>query len=238
MGEFIRAATYNIHRMTGRDGRRDPDRIADVIRALDADLVGLQEVDWRDEPQSGKAQYEPADRLKGYQAVAGPNLQDYRGHYGNLLLVRGKICNVRRVKLGEAGREPRGAVIAEVIVRGRMLRCVTTHFGLRLGERRRQSAKLAQAIANGNEDKPLVLLGDFNEWLPRSPGLRALLCQGTSQVGQAKSFPSCFPIFGLDRILTRKLGPVMEVRAFDTPLARVASDHLPVVATFRLADLA
>lgn len=38
-------STYNVHRCIGTDGRHDPDRVAAVIRELDADVVGLQEVD-------------------------------------------------------------------------------------------------------------------------------------------------------------------------------------------------
>jgi endonuclease/exonuclease/phosphatase family metal-dependent hydrolase len=41
----FRAVSYNIHRCVGMDGRQDPGRVAEVIRELDADIVGLQEVD-------------------------------------------------------------------------------------------------------------------------------------------------------------------------------------------------
>jgi len=40
-------ASFNIHACVGRDRRRDVDRIAEVIRELNADIVGLQEVDSR-----------------------------------------------------------------------------------------------------------------------------------------------------------------------------------------------
>ena len=40
----LRIVTYNIHRCRGLDGRTRPDRIADVLRAVGADLVALQEV--------------------------------------------------------------------------------------------------------------------------------------------------------------------------------------------------
>ena len=44
-------ASYNIHRCIGSDGRYEPARIRDVLRALDADLVALQEVEvFRDDP--------------------------------------------------------------------------------------------------------------------------------------------------------------------------------------------
>jgi len=40
----LRVATYNIHRSRGLDGRTNPARIAEVIRAIDADVIALQEV--------------------------------------------------------------------------------------------------------------------------------------------------------------------------------------------------
>jgi endonuclease/exonuclease/phosphatase family metal-dependent hydrolase len=40
----LRIATYNIHRCRGIDGRTRPERIAAVLRSIDADVVALQEV--------------------------------------------------------------------------------------------------------------------------------------------------------------------------------------------------
>ena len=40
----LRIATYNVHRCRGLDGRTRPERIAAVLRAIDADVVALQEV--------------------------------------------------------------------------------------------------------------------------------------------------------------------------------------------------
>ncbi|WP_346766310.1 endonuclease/exonuclease/phosphatase family protein, partial [Streptomyces sp. Tu 4128] len=49
----LRIATYNIHAGTGSDGVFDLDRQAAALRALDADVIGLQEVDvhWGDRSQ-------------------------------------------------------------------------------------------------------------------------------------------------------------------------------------------
>ena len=40
----IRVATYNIHRCRGLDGLTRPQRIVDVLRQIDADVIALQEV--------------------------------------------------------------------------------------------------------------------------------------------------------------------------------------------------
>jgi endonuclease/exonuclease/phosphatase family metal-dependent hydrolase len=41
----LHLATWNIHMGVGLDGRRDLLRIAEVIRHMEPDLIGLQEVD-------------------------------------------------------------------------------------------------------------------------------------------------------------------------------------------------
>jgi endonuclease/exonuclease/phosphatase family metal-dependent hydrolase len=41
----FRAVTYNIHRATGRDRRHDLPRIAAVLQEINAEIIGLQEVD-------------------------------------------------------------------------------------------------------------------------------------------------------------------------------------------------
>src|SRR5947207_1956421 len=43
-GTALRIATYNVHRCRGLDGRTRPDRIAAVLRTIDADIVALQEM--------------------------------------------------------------------------------------------------------------------------------------------------------------------------------------------------
>ena len=40
----FRVATYNIHKCKGLDQRVKPDRIVEVLREIDADIVALQEV--------------------------------------------------------------------------------------------------------------------------------------------------------------------------------------------------
>lgn len=221
-----RVAAYNIHRAVGSDRRRDPARIAAVIREIDADVVGLQEVDWQDGPDDSPFEY--LAHLPGYEAVAGPNLRDHRGHYGNMLLTRRPLGRVRLVDLSEPGREPRGAIDVDVIARdGMELRVVVTHLGLGLRERWRQAARLSAATA-GRPGQPTLFIGDFNDWLPGSPTLRPLL-RGCAATAGPASFPAVLPVLALDRILGRALPVRPDVRRHASALARMASDHLPVV---------
>ncbi|MCP5365127.1 MAG: endonuclease/exonuclease/phosphatase family protein [Hyphomicrobiales bacterium] len=228
----LRVATYNVHRGVGSDRRRDLGRIAAVIGEIDADIIGLQEVDWRHDHTDESGRFELLSHLPGYRAVAGPNMRDHRGHYGNLLLTRLDVQQVRLVDLGPSNREPRGAIDADFHVCGENLRVIVTHLGLGLLERWRQAKRLRD-IVSGRMHHPTVLLGDLNEWLPGSPTLRPLLgiCQSTARPA---SYPSCWPAVSLDRILTHAVKPQPAVRAHDTRIARKASDHLPIVADLDL----
>lgn len=225
----FRAACYNIHRAVGPDRRRLPERVAAVIHELNASIVGLQEVDWHAERGSdGASQAEFLAHLPGYKAIGGPNIRDQRGHYGNLLLTRFPVLEVARLDLTFGRREPRGAIDAILDCQAQILRVVITHFGLGLRERRRQSAQLAHIIA-ARTSIPTLLLGDLNEWMIGNPTIGSLLCDADNTDSPA-SFPSSFPIFALDRIVTWQLGGRLRVRAHRSATARRASDHLPVVA--------
>jgi endonuclease/exonuclease/phosphatase family metal-dependent hydrolase len=232
----IVAATYNIHRCIGADGRYSPGRIALVLEELDADLIGLQEVDSRLAAAGGCDQLAYLAGRLGFNVVAGLNIVCRRGHYGNALLSRWPILKSRLIDLSAAGREPRGGIDAAIALPGAAdgshLRAIVTHFGLRSWERRRQIASLLQHIGDPGP-RPLLLMGDFNEWVRFGPVSRslgdALACNG--HVG---SFPTRWPLLPLDRICARSLTLVRGPARHASPTARVASDHLPVKAVFML----
>ncbi len=224
-GDLV-VASYNIHRCVGTDRVCSPERIAEVLEAIDADVVGLQEVDSA-LPEHGIDQLAFLAKALGYHFVAGPTLILHRGQYGNAVLSRWPLRLVSRVDLSVGGHEPRGLVSVDADVPGGTLRVVATHFGLRRGERQEQARRLVSAV--GEPHGPLTLLGDINEWLPRSRCLSQLDQRFGRSTGKP-SFPSRRPFLALDRIWVR---PGVALRAFaahDSRLARVASDHLPVVA--------
>lgn len=213
--------TYNVHGFVGRDRRADVDRIARVVREIDPDVLGVQEVDCRRDCDSLRR----LAHETGLESIAGPTMGDGEAFYGNALLTRFPVGDVVRVDISERGREPRGLLDVAVTFGEVGVQCLVVHFGLQGLERRRQAQRVCERIGGQG---PTLLLGDLNEWQPKAGSLGRLRstlgpCRGV------RSFPSGFPLLSLDWVWVRPSGALLDVRAHRTPLAAVASDHLPVV---------
>lgn len=232
-GGSFSVASYNIHQCRGMDGRRDAGRIASVIRDLDCDAVGLQEVDSRAGPHADSKQLEYLAHATRMEALAGPTILHHDGDYGNALLTRRPVLAVRRHDLSFTSREPRGALDVDLDVDGRRVRVIVTHLGLRPAERRYQVKLLLKLLHPVEPGELVVALGDINEWLPIGRPLRwlhGLLGAPPSQ----RTFPTWFPLFALDRVWVRPRSALADLRTHTGRAARVASDHYPLKAVIAL----
>jgi endonuclease/exonuclease/phosphatase family metal-dependent hydrolase len=239
----LRVASYNIHKCVGTDGRFNPGRIAQVLAELGADVVALQEVDRRFGRRTGLLDAGRIERATGLVPLRVSDLPDGLGWHGNGLLVRPGTAATRLRRIALPGAEPRGAVVAELAppgAEGGTLRVIAAHFGLLRRCRARQAAAILEAVAQGGS-MPTLLLGDLNEWRPDGGGrsaLQALEPLFGPVAGGPPSFPSRLPLLALDRILGCPRALVRQVEAHDSPLARIASDHLPLKAWIRLGAAA
>ncbi len=236
-------ATYNIHRGRGPAGPFRPDRIAGVIAEIRPDLIALQEAQHHLRPGVGMLDAEAIERdldlrLLRLPVVAG-RPGDHQGWRGNLVLVR-RDAEILRAPIGLrlGGLEPRGGVLAELDLGWGPFRLIAAHLSLGPDRRRIQAEALLDAMGTGAGWRmPTLLLGDFNEWRPRASALGVLEpVFGTPP--RAPTFPSFRPLFSLDRIMGHPRGLVPGVEVHDTPLARRASDHLPLKARLNTAVLA
>ena len=119
---------------------------------------------------------------------------------------------------------------------GGPLRVFATHLGLGRIERRFQTMQLAKLIDAMDPKQPCLILGDMNEWFGSSRHLR-WLDRRLGPSGRACTFPSRYPLFKLDRVWIRPREALLDVTAHDTPLARRASDHLPLRASLETTRL-
>jgi endonuclease/exonuclease/phosphatase family metal-dependent hydrolase len=170
------------------------------------------------------------------QPIAGPTLVGKGGRYGNAILTRLHPIDVHHWDLTVGRHEPRGAIDAMLRHGGARLRVIATHLGLLPGERRRQIHHLLQLVGKDNR-LPTVLLGDLNEWFLWGRPLRWMHRHFQSTPAPA-TFPSGHPLFALDRIWVEPRRALRDIAAHASDLARVASDHLPVVANIVFDDTA
>jgi Metal-dependent hydrolase len=226
----LRLASYNVHRAVGRDRRHEPRRILDVIREIGADVIALQEVEAHD---SGGDMLAWLGAETGMKAIAGTTLTRHDGHYGNGLLTRCDIEATQLVDLSFRNREPRGAIAADLRLNGSgTLRVVATHLGLRPAERREQVERLVKLFTWHEQDRA-VLMGDLNEWFLWGRPLKHLHRYFDATPAVA-TFPSGMPVLALDRLWAHPGSILRELKAHDSALARIASDHLPLVATLEI----
>ncbi len=226
----LTVATWNIHAAVGADRRYAPTRIIDVLREVDADVVALQEVASQLEHEDFLAVVEQAT---GYNIVAGPLRQRRGTDFGNAILSRFPVTSVTHLDLAIDHYEPRGAIdVCLDMGQPAPLRVIGTHLGLRPGERREQVKRLL-AVVERDVPHPTLLMGDLNEWYLWGRPLRWLHAHFQA-TPSPPTFPSRRPVFALDRIWASPARCLTRVARHTSPLARIASDHLPLTAELLL----
>jgi endonuclease/exonuclease/phosphatase family metal-dependent hydrolase len=224
----VRVATYNVHSCIGTDGRHDPQRIADVIIELDADIVALQEFTYPASIALETRSPVTLTTLDRYTCALGPTRQNVTQCFGNALFTRHPIVDVHRIDLSMKKREPRGALAATVNVGGSPVHVLAAHLGLRVGERRFQVRQILDYL-DSVKDTLFVVLGDFNDWLPGRSVVH-VLDRRLGRQPRPPSFPVSWPVVALDRIWVHPTRALRRVFTHATRTARVASDHFPIVA--------
>ena len=222
----IKLATYNIHACIGADKRFDPDRIVRVLQEIDADVVALQEVEHHRVDNLDLLDYLAAKT--GLNAIAGPTLLRESRHYGNALLTKLPVSALHRINLSLSHREPRGALDVTLDCNGKSLQVVATHLGLNPRERRQQVRQLLSLLESSSADI-YVLMGDLNEWFLWGRILRWLHRHFYATPHMA-TFPAACPLLALDRIWVNPRNVLANMKTHRSPLARTASDHLPLTA--------
>jgi endonuclease/exonuclease/phosphatase family metal-dependent hydrolase len=242
MAEPFRVATYNIHKCRGLDRRVRPARIAAVLRELDADVIALQEVLSLDggAPEDDQANFIAAE-LKGYSCHFGENRRLRGGAYGNVILSRLPVVSVRNYDLTWRGREARGCLRTDVIVPGgEALHVFNVHLGTAFMERRHQARRLLSLDVLRAEDLqgPRIVVGDFNEW---TAGLASRLMAEEfhtvdlrQHIRRSRTYPGILPLMHLDHFYFDQHLMLEGFALHRTRMSLVASDHLPMVAQFRV----
>lgn len=237
---FFRIVTYNIHKCRGLDRRVRPDRIAEVLAEIDADIIALQEV-WNMEDGSTEDNQGRfiAGRL-GMDYRFGENRRLNGGGYGNVILTRFPFISNENYDLSHHGCEERGCLRTDIAVNGVVLHVYNVHLGTAFHERRYQGKRLVESQILTGEDVtgPRILLGDFNEWR-RGLASRLLTTHFKSldvraYLRRRRTYPAPLPLIHLDHIYFDDLLELQHTTLHRSRRAIVASDHLPLVADFEV----
>lgn len=232
----LTAASYNVHKCVGVDKIFNPARIIRVIAELKVDILALQETDKRFGERVGLIDLKLLKVETGLIPVPLNTMSPYgHGWHGNALFLRkGHICDILQITL--PGIEPRGAVIVELEMEAGPLRVIAAHFGL-LRHSRNQQTKTLLSLLQTRSLMPTLLIGDFNEWrVGKGSPLNHFSSYFDNTIGTVPSFPSRFPFLALDRVFAFPQQLVTRIETHHSPLARIASDHLPVKAYLDLAN--
>ena len=239
----LRVVTYNVHKCRGLDGRVRPHRIASVLNELDADVIALQEVTASAGEGSGAGHAEFLAETLGLNCCFGENRRHGVAPYGNAILTRLPIHHWQNYDITAANREPRGCLRADVSLPGSAtLRIFNLHMGTGFFERRTQVHKFHEAILpEGGAGGVRLILGDFNEWT-RGLASRLLSSRFNSadprvHLGRRHTYPGLAPFLHLDHIYFDSALKLEKLSLYRSPLALLASDHLPLMAEFGLRQL-
>ncbi len=238
----MRVATYNIHKCQGFDRRTAPERILAVLRELAADVLCLQEVVnapggsqiWDQAGEIGRAMPE-------YVGCFGANRPLRGGSYGNLTLSRLPLSGWKNVDV-TGKREARGVLQTDVVLgEGSVLHVFNVHLGTGFMERRFQAGRLMSedVLAQPGLQGTRLVLGDFNEW---TRGLTTKLLTESFATFQPKhamrfpkTFPGMLPLLTLDHCYFEPPLELVGTELWRSRTALVASDHLPLIAEFRVS---
>ena len=244
----ITLASYNMRKAIGLDRRRDPGRVLHVLHEIDADVVALQEADKRFGGRGSAVPLELIDTHGVYKPVhlgvrhrrAFDKARKHAdrllrvntrniGWHGNAILVKRHIGVIDCAALDLPMLEPRGAVMAELLIDDRPLRVVGMHLDLSGLWRKRQMRAILEAIEQRPQKMPTVLMGDTNEWRTEAGCLREIEPE-FHIAPTGPSFHARHPVAQLDRIIVHKDLNIEAAGVHMSAAARRASDHLPIWA--------
>lgn len=235
---LLKVMTFNIHHGKGTDGDLNLQRIADMIADSNVDIACLNEVDRHYSPRSDYvdqigwlAEYLQMDYAYGPAVVLKSKNRKEKREYGNALLSRYPIADIKNHRFHFGLVEDRSLLETTVHLNDQPLKMYTTHLSLDPLTHKQQTSFILDKIKHDHH--PIILSGDWN----MKPGARAWrritrhLADSWYTVGEGSgfTFPSFQPRMRLDYIFVTSAFHVTHAEVWNANPE--ASDHLPLITT-------
>ena len=241
---IMKVLSYNIHKGLGVGNREFTlPRIREALRALQPDIVFLQEVLGQHDKHASRFKGWPTLPQSDFLAEAGwphaaygKNAIYSHGHHGNAILSKYPIVEFENIDISTNAFESRGILHAVVQIPGAAvpLHCMCVHLNMLRRGRDTQLKHLCRRVMKSvAESEPLIVAGDFNDW--QESATKQLFGDiGVSEVfldllgSHAPTFPSAFPLLRLDRVYARGVRP-LGGEILNGPPWDSLSDHAPLL---------
>lgn len=221
--QILRVLTYNIFH--GEFTKEDLTQLGHEIARMNADIVGLQEVDMYTSRMNGQNTLQQIAEAGGYPHYAFSKAIDYAGGgYGTAIMSRYPILSFETIPLESGAFEHRAYGHAVIDVNGTSIDFFNTHICVENREvRLAQIQTVADAVSNC---KTFVLTGDFN-----TDNLSDFdVFQNTETLNQ-KEFLTYYPgSLAIDHIF---LSHNIHSLKLEMPACNL-SDHYPLIAEVEL----
>lgn len=231
----MKIMTYNIqhgidhlHRLYTKEVVVDLNKISQIIKEEDPDIIGLNEVYDAPVPFLETQAKEIGSKI-GYYSYFGKAISIKGGYYGNALLSKYPFENIEliqipdpEVKDEEVYYESRSMIHAEIRIDNKIYNVFVSHFGLASSEQKNATKTLIENISNL---KNVIFMGDLN-MEPDNDNIKEIRKYLNTLNLENKSFPSHNPNIRIDYIFASK-----DIKIVDSNAKNIVfSDHLPIYA--------
>lgn len=224
----LRILSYNIHHGATKEGRDSLDQIALLIKELNADIIGLQEVDRFAARSNFKDQIKVLAEKTGMEYVFGKTVNVPTGITGNAILSKYPIVTEDNFLLPSL-LEQRAFVVGRIDINGTEIGVGVLHLGLNKYERIKQSETIKSIVNSLN--KEYILIGDMNSNdSSREVRILSNKARDTAEASSGNintfAYGSAEPNVRIDYIFTSNGFDVLSHKVVNVDY----SDHIPVVA--------
>lgn len=228
----LRVVSYNIHHGVGLDGKLDLDRIAEVLRRLDADVITLQEVDKKCQRSGNVDQTAYLAEKLGLHAVFGKAINLGTGEYGHAVLSRHAINQKKVHRLPSVDEQRIALEVKLQLSPEKTCRVVSVHFHVGDEQVRLKQGQALHDILKVANEGLLCLMGDFNaEPTSKTMEFWRETAYVVAKQGASTTYPADKPTQEIDYcVLVNGQQQTTSCVVVDEALA---SDHRPILAVIK-----